>query len=136
LPWCTGLKRPMHRNSGMFEKGNGNPHRILPIGARTVFKDGIVYIKTANPDVWEKEKKVIWRQHYGDIPPRHVILHIDGDSTNTAIENLRLLSRSEMIYMIKTFPDKTIDVERDVCVTLSKLAIKVMKLEKGVLNAS
>jgi len=120
----------------MFKKGHNGKASAYPIGHRTTAKDGVVFIKIAEPGVWEKEKKVVWRQHHGEIPPRHVILHIDGDSTNTAIENLRLLSRSEMTYMIKTFPDKAVDAEKDVLVTLSKLAIKVMKLEKGVLNAS
>lgn len=37
----------------------------------------------------------IWEEHYGEIPKGYVIHHIDGDTKNDRIENLRCMSKSE-----------------------------------------
>lgn len=39
---------------------------------------------------------LIWLYHHGELPPKHLdIDHKDGDRTNSRIENLRLVSRTE-----------------------------------------
>ena len=39
---------------------------------------------------------LVWLYHHGELPPKHLdIDHKDGDRTNSRIENLRLVSRTE-----------------------------------------
>jgi len=42
-----------------------------------------------------KAHRLVWAMHKGSIPSGMEIDHIDGDSTNNRIENLRLVSRAE-----------------------------------------
>ena len=46
---------------------------------------------------WEIEGRYIWSMFMGDIPEKHVIFHLDGDSTNNDIHNLECISRKELL---------------------------------------
>ena len=39
--------------------------------------------------------RIVWILHYGEIPKKMVIDHIDGNKTNSRIENLRLVTHRE-----------------------------------------
>lgn len=73
--------------------------RVQPIGAERLTKDGYRQRKTNNDlpfnKRWEMLHHIIWREHYGPIPPGHNVAFRDGDKTNLAIENLELVSRTE-----------------------------------------
>lgn len=94
-PWNTGTKGVCKPNSGSFRKGSKPPNH-KPLGhERICSKDGFILIKVAEPDPYTEAKTryrykhhVIWEQHHGAIPAKHVIRFIDGDPLNCAIENL------------------------------------------------
>ena len=51
---------------------------------------------------WEHLARVIYREHYGEIPPDHEIHHIDGDKLNNDPENLTAIPKSEFYSINNT----------------------------------
>lgn len=41
--------------------------------------------------------RFIWEQVHGPIPPDHVVMFIDGNTLNCAIENLKLITLAENV---------------------------------------
>lgn len=79
---------------GRFKKGC-QFRRGKPIGSETLSPRGFVWIKTAEPNVWERKHVWVWEKQNGKIPPSHYLIFIDGDRTNCDINNLMLVSRKE-----------------------------------------
>ena len=44
---------------------------------------------------WERLARVIYQEHYGEIPPDHEVHHVDGDKFNNDPENLTAIPKSE-----------------------------------------
>ncbi len=47
--------------------------------------------------VRKRRPRMIYEEHYGDIPKGFVIYHIDGDKDNDSVENLEAISRAELV---------------------------------------
>ena len=83
-------------NNGSFKKGSmHNRQPPLPLGAERVRKNGHVYIKTGQPNVWREKYRVVWEQHHGLIPRGQLVRFLDGNYNNVTINNLVLVSRQE-----------------------------------------
>lgn len=107
-----------------FNKGKKQEFFMSPEGresaSRTQFKKGVCYEtsptyrpvgyesirrdKHGIPYAWVKvdenkrmvmKHRWVWEQAHGPIPKGRVIMFVDGNTLNCAIENLRLLTRSE-----------------------------------------
>ena len=99
-----------------FQKGN-LPHNTLHDGATTIRynKNGVPYefvrVSLSN---WVTKKNVIWEQHNGAIPKGYVVRCKDGNSMNSAIENLELISRIENMRRntIHNYPEEIKQVIR------------------------
>lgn len=98
--WLNGWKRTglPPANAGqntatLFKPGHAV--RSRPIGSRYTSK-GIPYIKIAEPDVWQSERRHVWEQHNDPIPDGHLIIAIDPDQPEVHIDNLVMLSNSEL----------------------------------------
>ena len=79
----------------MFKKGS-KPHNTQPVGTihfRTD-KEGrtYAYIKIKDKD-WRLMHRVVWEQHHGPIPPKHVVKFKDGNTMNWDISNLEMISQ-------------------------------------------
>lgn len=79
----------------MFKKGS-KPHNTQPVGTihfRTD-KEGrtYAYIKIKDKD-WRLMHRVVWEQHHGLIPPKHVVKFKDGNTMNWDISNLEMISQ-------------------------------------------
>ena len=79
----------------MFKKGS-KPHNTQPIGTihfRTD-KDGrtYAYIKIKDKD-WRLMHRVVWEQHNGPIPSKHIVKFKDGNTMNWDISNLEMISQ-------------------------------------------
>lgn len=79
----------------MFKKGI-KPNNTQPIGTIhwRMDKNGrnYAYIKIKDRD-WRLMHRVVWEQHYGPIPPKHVVRFKDGNTMNWDISNLEMISQ-------------------------------------------
>lgn len=100
VPFNKGLKGQYSLGSekGWFKKGQ-IPINHREVGSERISKDGYVEIKVAEPKTWKLKHRIIWEQYNGPVPKNHVVIFLDGDKTNLDINNLSLLSRSELKIM-------------------------------------
>ena len=98
-PWNkgkTGLS--IGGKETQFKKGH-KPHNYRPVGSERVNSDGYVDIKVADPNVWKGKHIIIWEKHNGPVPEGHAVIFGDRDRRNFDIDNLILVSRSQLLTM-------------------------------------
>lgn len=85
---ARGFKHSPETKAKVSETKRGNTDRFqpLPLGSTRISK-GYVQVKTAKPDVWELEHRVIMGVPKTD--PR-IVHHIDGDKLNNDPTNLQI----------------------------------------------
>lgn len=82
----------------MFAKGNVPPnHR--PVGSERISKDGYIEVKVAEPNKWRLKQRVVYEEAKGKIPEGCPIIFLDGNKRNFDINNLRCITRSELLYL-------------------------------------
>lgn len=82
----------------MFKKGH-MPHNHKPVGSERISKDGYLEVKIAEPKHWKQKQKIVWEEHYGPVPKGSVVIFLDGNKRNFDIENLRMVTRQELLYL-------------------------------------
>ena len=85
-------------NKSSFKKGH-TPLNYRPIGSERINVDGYIEIKVADPGVWKLKHRVVYEQHYGEIPKGYNVIFLDGNRQNIDINNLKLVSRAEDLIM-------------------------------------
>lgn len=86
----------------MFQKGKDNG-RAMPVG--TVRARGgrnrkaYLYEKVADPNVWKLKHVLEWERHNGPVPEGNVLIFADGDTGNTDIENLIMITKAQLGIM-------------------------------------
>lgn len=82
----------------MFANGNVPPnHR--PVGSERISKDGYIEVKVAEPNKWRLKQRVVYEEAKGKIPKGCTIIFLDGNKRNFDIDNLRCITRSELLYL-------------------------------------
>ena len=82
----------------MFAKGNVPPnHR--PVGSERISKDGYIEVKVAEPNKWRLKQRVVYEETKGKIPEGCPIIFLDGNKRNFDSDNLRCITRSELLYL-------------------------------------
>lgn len=82
----------------MFAKGNVPPnHR--PVGSERISKDGYIEVKVAEPNKWRLKQRVVYEEAKEKIPEGCTIIFLDGNKQNCNIDNLRCITRSELLYL-------------------------------------
>jgi hypothetical protein len=114
-----------------FKKGNlpQNTRRDGDISRRRDRTGKIYfYIRLALGE-WVMLHRYNWEKVHGKIPEGYVLQFIDGDSENTEVENLRLVSRIELILKNSKYeiPEEVIPS----MVAARQLEIKIKELENG-----
>ena len=104
----------------MFKKGH-IPKNHREIGSERITKDGYIEIKIADPDVWKLKHRLIYEKCYGEIPAGYSVIFGDGDKQNCNIDNLILVSRSELLLMNRNKLIKNDSVLTKVGVNIAKL---------------
>lgn len=90
-------------NKTSFQKGNVPPNRV-PIGTERLTKEGYIEVKIQDGHLnknWKLKHRLIYEQHYGDIPTGYNVIFLDGNRQNFDISNLKLISRAEDLIMNK-----------------------------------
>ena len=127
-PWNKGLKGYMGANKTSFKKGT-IPPQYRPVGSERVNKEGYLEVKIADPNKWELKHRYIYKKHCGDIPKGHNVIFADTDKTNFNIDNLILVSKSEMLILNR---NKLIYKDKELTkagVNIAKILDKTSKLK-------
>lgn len=101
---CDKTARQLRSHAHDNEIHNGiwhdNPcgHNVTrparPVGSKRLDKNGFVLVKIAEPNKWRREQFVIWEQYHEQIDIRkEMLIHLDGNRQNNAIENLYKIDR-------------------------------------------
>ena len=111
----------------MFKKGN-IPHNSKPIGyERKNIKDGYVYVKIAQPNVWKLKHVLLWEKANGPVPKGHQIMFLDQNPDNIVLENLSLITKKENLIL-----------NRNRLLTknsaINKTAINIARLKEIIIN--
>lgn len=81
-----------------FKKGQ-RPLNYRPVGSERVNIDGYIEMKVADPSKWRLKHNVVWEEVHGPIPKNHCIVFLDKNKLNVTLENLQLVSRSQLVRM-------------------------------------
>lgn len=128
--WNKGLRRPGWAPGRMretqFKKGERRgaaARNWNSVGTIVVDSDGFLRIKVreyrsgeragyGNTNVWPLLNRLVWRRHFGPIPPGHKVGFKDADRSNCAPENLELISDAEMMRRnsVHTLPAELVRV--------------------------
>lgn len=117
----------------MFKKGSV-PKNKKPVGSERVNIYGYVEIKVADPNKWRYKHKVIWEEHYGAIPPGHAVIFKDRNPLNLDISNLQMVTKEEVLIMVRNGLISEDAAITELGCTLAKLIKKTYELE-GKRNA-
>lgn len=75
----------LHRPSSFNKGENGNNIRV--IGSEHI-RDGQLWVKIKQPNVWQSKHRYLWEKEYGDIKEGYDIIFKDGDKNNFNLDNL------------------------------------------------
>ena len=131
IPFNKGTKGIMKANKTSYKKGN-IPQSYKPVGTERITKDGYTEIKVKDPNVWKLKHRLIYEEHYGEIPKGYVVMFLDRDKSNFDINNLILISRKQLRilnqnYLIKDDPELTKSG-----IILADLLIKINEKDKEI----
>lgn len=98
---CDIMDVPDNRGKHKNHVRGGNHYRKANIGDKHISVHGYVkifigrehYLADRNGHIYEHVWN--WIKNGGIIPPKHVLHHVDGNTTNNDIKNLSLMSCSE-----------------------------------------
>lgn len=99
IAWNKGLKGiSIGGKETQFKVGH-RPHNWVPVGTELIDGDGYAKVKVADPNKWRFKHRMIWEEHNGPIPKGHVVIFGDGNKGNFDVDNLLLVSRSQLVRM-------------------------------------
>lgn len=133
IPWNKGLKGVSPGGRSIDTRFNVGCQSAtwLPVGAERRRK-GYLMRKVADTGDkgidWKPVHVLAWEKENGPVPQGHCVLFLDGDRSNTALDNLVLISRAEIVRMNKqgysSLPPG-----------VKKSAIALVKLEQAIADA-
>lgn len=102
VPANKGKKMPYNANSArtQFKKGHV-PHTAVSVGTEVIDAEGYLKRKVSDrKDIparrnWKYVHQIVWEQHHGEIPEKHIVVFKNGDRTDIRIENLDCISMAE-----------------------------------------
>lgn len=81
----------------MFQKGNLS--NVRPTGDERIDIDGYTYIKVKQPNKWVLKHRWLYEKEKGEIPKGYNLIFADGNKQNLNLDNLILVSNSELFIM-------------------------------------
>lgn len=117
-----------------FKKGR-MPKNHLPVGSvrvRRSYKGKKPYVweKVAEPNQWRMKHVLEWERYNGPVPKGKIVVFADGDTLNTDISNLILVSRSQHAVMNR-WGIKGCDKDHaEVAANIANLKIQISKAKK------
>lgn len=108
-----------------FKKGQV-PAIKKPIGYETERLCGYIWIKVAEPDVFEQKHRYVYRKHYGNIPEGANIVFLNGNRRDFRIENLVAMSNAELAHFAGT------RIETNNNDDIAKIKLAIAKVKKTI----
>lgn len=116
-PWSAGKKIGTRGRTGetQFKKGLV-PHNYLPVGTEKLNTEGFVIVKVSDTGIqrerWKFKHRLIWEAANGPVAPDHAVVFKDRDRLNCQLDNLELVSRTEMAarFGINSMPKEIADL--------------------------
>lgn len=112
---------------GWFKKGQ-TPINHKLVGSERITKDGYIMLKVAEPNKWRLKHVVEWEKHNGKLPKNHALIFLDRNKQNTSIDNLKLVSRSELLIINRDNLLKDNKELNETAVIIAKVTDKVQRL--------
>lgn len=112
-----------------FRKGH-RPNNTAEVGTEAEVKGGYIKVKISEPNNWELKQRLVYQNHHNvSLTSEDAIVFIDGDIKNFDPENLKKLSRAELMdkNSIHRYPKELKDIIR----LNSKLIKQINKQENG-----
>ena len=123
--WNKGTKGLTKANVTSFIKGQKS-HNYKPVGSERITKDGYCEIKVSDTGRrWRPKHVLIYEKHHGKVPKGSAVIFLDGDKRNFDIDNLYLVTRSQLAML-----NKNSLIQKDA--ELTKTAINVVDLMKKI----
>lgn len=126
---------------GWFKSG-AVPLNIKPLGSERVNVDGYVEIKVDEPNPYtghstryRPKHQVVWESEHGPIPDGHVVIFKDNNKLNCDIDNLKLVSRAQLVVLNKTGLIGVPAEVKDTAVLIVDLKLKTRARQKREQNA-
>lgn len=130
IPVNKGTKGMIKANSGSFRRGR-ETHNKADVGKETVTQEGYVRVKAGHPNIWKQKHRAVWEKEKGKIPEGMYVLFLDSNKLNCNIENLALVTKSELLIINKK---RLIHNNAELTSTglnVAKLIDRVNKVKKG-----
>lgn len=132
-PWNKGVTGYMGANRTSFTKGSVPPNRV-PMWTERVSKDGYIEMKvpernphTGFPTRFKCKHLWLWEQEHGPLPSGHVVIFLDGDFRNFALENLHCVPRKVLLNLnIHDYKNAPAEVKPSI------LALARLEAEAGI----
>ena len=81
--------------------------------------------------MWKLKHRVIWEKANRPIPKNYTVIFLDGNKSNTDINNLALISRSELLIVNQRKLLKSNAELSKVGVNIAKVQSKINKRKRG-----
>lgn len=120
VAWNKGLKGVNGTSESRWKKGN-IPPTARPIGYERINRDGHIEIKVEGQRQMVYKHRWTWEQHHGEIPKSMVVSFRNGIRTDCRIENLILLTRSELARLNQSYIKYSTPETHESCVLLAKI---------------
>lgn len=131
IPYNKGMKMSeefRNKLKAQWFKEGRVPHNKLPIGSETKRGDGYIYVKIANPNVWDLKQRVIYENSVKKLKDNEVIEFKDGNTENFDISNLVVMTKTEHLakYSIHNYPSPI----KDIIYLMKRINCKIKRLKK------
>lgn len=111
-PFNKGKKQCDYMSAESIEKTKATrfkkgiiPPNTQPIGTETLDGDGYIYVKVDDKPNggkkvnWKAKHKLIYEQHFGEVPKGYYVIFADGDKRNFEPSNLVIVTPAELLYL-------------------------------------
>lgn len=112
-----------------YKKGN-IPKQHRAVGSERINTAGYIEVKVAEPRTWRKKHNIVYEEAYGKIPKGMKVIFADGNKLNINLDNLLLVTDSELLQMNK---NKLIKEDGDLTksgLVLTKLMNKIYEKKR------
>lgn len=104
LKWDDFMSKEGQANSKKTTFKKGYTHKnTKELGTQLVDAEGYLYIKVnekgkryGRDGKWQRYHHIVWENAHGPIPDGYMVMFLDKDRTNFDLDNLQLVSKSEL----------------------------------------